>query len=170
MILPFSQQINGNNTYFAEKIIRALDFFGKNHDVEFYTNLFNKEPVFTSHLSLHFKNEKLGFNVVNPKLHTIRKDEKNRWKAGNKIHAVYNNRQKNQFQFAPTFECKRAEKDSFEIIYKGGVAILKVENKPDFQEVEKFAINDGFDSINDFFNYFNTDFTGKIIHFTNLKY
>lgn len=34
----------------------------------------------------------------------------------------------------------------------------------------KLAINDGFESIDDFFNYFNEDTTGKIIHWTDLEY
>lgn len=36
--------------------------------------------------------------------------------------------------------------------------------------IEKIAINDGFDSVDDFFSWFKDDFTGKIIHWTNLKY
>ena len=30
--------------------------------------------------------------------------------------------------------------------------------------------NDGFASISDFFKFFNKDYTGKIIHWTDLKY
>ena len=37
-------------------------------------------------------------------------------------------------------------------------------------EIEQLAQNDGFDTIEDFFAYFNDDFKGKIIHWTNLKY
>jgi hypothetical protein len=32
------------------------------------------------------------------------------------------------------------------------------------------AQNDGFDTIEEFFEYFNEDFSGKIIHWTNFKY
>jgi hypothetical protein len=38
------------------------------------------------------------------------------------------------------------------------------------KEVELIAQNDGFDRVEDFFTYFNKDFKGKIIHWTNLKY
>lgn len=34
----------------------------------------------------------------------------------------------------------------------------------------QLALNDGFDTIEDFFAYFNKDFTGKLIHWTDLKY
>ena len=37
-------------------------------------------------------------------------------------------------------------------------------------QMETLAIADGFDSIEDFFKYFTNDFTGKIIHWTDLKY
>ena len=43
---------------------------------------------------------------VKPKKHTIRKDEKDRWKVGNDIHFVINNRTKNRFQFAPITKVK----------------------------------------------------------------
>ena len=36
--------------------------------------------------------------------------------------------------------------------------------------IELLAKNDGFDSIQDFFKYFNTDFSGQIVHWNNLKY
>lgn len=34
----------------------------------------------------------------------------------------------------------------------------------------QLAQNDGFDTIEEFFEYFNEDFTGKIIHWTGLRY
>ena len=37
-------------------------------------------------------------------------------------------------------------------------------------EMLQLAHNDGFDTIDDFFAYFNEDFIGKIIHWTDLKY
>ena len=36
--------------------------------------------------------------------------------------------------------------------------------------VENIARNDGFDSINEFFDFFDKDFSGKIIHWTDKKY
>ena len=41
---------------------------------------------------------------------------------------------------------------------------------PGYQTMEKLAYNDGFESVEAFFNYFCKDFKGKIIHWTNLRY
>ncbi|MBD8349370.1 hypothetical protein [Dysgonomonas sp. HGC4] len=38
------------------------------------------------------------------------------------------------------------------------------------EEINTLAKNDGFDSTHDFFRWFNQDFKGKIIHWTDLKY
>lgn len=46
-----------------------------------------------------------------------------------------------------------------------------IDNKKlSYSEMEQLAINDGFDCIDDFFAWFNTDFTGKIIWFVDKKY
>lgn len=149
MILPFSQQINGKETFFDRKIQSCL-INELNYDFQLL-------------------NEKYGYKVNNykPKIHTIRKDEKNRWEVGNKIHAVYNNRQKNQFQFAPTFECKGIQKIIISVRYKH---VFIDSRELSVSEMNQLAINDGFDSVEDFFAYFNTNFTCKIIHFTDFRY
>jgi hypothetical protein len=36
--------------------------------------------------------------------------------------------------------------------------------------LEVIARHDGFDSVNDFLDWFSEDFTGKLIHWTDLKY
>ncbi len=159
MILGFKQEINSKPTYFAEKIWSMLITNNLSSKDEFYYYSNNMKLI--SDYSIH-----------KPKLHTIRKDESDRWHKGCLIHPVYNHRQKNQFQFTSTFKCLGTQKieikyhlqeelDYQPIIYIDGI---------EYHETEQLAINDGFDCINDFFAWFNTDFTGKIIHFTNLKY
>lgn len=37
-------------------------------------------------------------------------------------------------------------------------------------QIKQLAINDGFDSLESFYGYFNKDFSGKIIHWTDLRY
>jgi hypothetical protein len=110
------------------------------------------------------------------KNHTIRAGH--RWKAGMIIHPVIKNRTKNRFQFAPTMPCKSVQK--IEIEYEEGSPNVYINNqliywhtkRNTFGELKmrEIAINDGFDSVEDFFAYFNTDFKGQIIHWTNLKY
>lgn len=117
-----------------------------------------------------------------PKKHTLRHDPKDRWKVGMKIHPVINNRTKNRFQFAPVLEVKSIQK--IEIKYtessSGSPLIyIGIDNKcfdtynmvfSAFGNVEKLAINDGFPSVEAFFAWFNKDFSGKIIHWTDYAY
>jgi len=37
-------------------------------------------------------------------------------------------------------------------------------------KMNNFALKDGFNSIEDFFNWFKEDFEGILIHWTNFKY
>lgn len=161
MILPFSTQINGKKTHFPEKILLGIQ-----------QNNLSEEPLIFGLASKDFK----------PKLHTIREDKTDRWKPGVQIDFFINARQKNMFRFAPRIPVVSVQKikivhflaeahiyidDSFygEIFFNGnkeidGYAV----------NIEELAINDGFDDAEDFIAYFNKDFTGKIIHWTNLKY
>lgn len=117
-----------------------------------------------------------GGNWHTGKLHTIRAG--NRWKAGMLIHPVINNRTKNRFQFAPTMMCSSVQEITIRheigfphlwignslLYYKTGGKIYGAD------QMKALAINDGFNSVEDFFAYFNTDFKGQIIHRTDLKY
>lgn len=113
-----------------------------------------------------------------PKLHTMRQDEKNRWKPGMKIHAVVFNRTKKRFQFVPVMECKAVQ--DIEIVYgdhRVEVFIdceyydgVSMRDDTEHEELETLARNDGFKDKSGFFNYFKKGFTGKIIHWTDLKY
>lgn len=172
MILPFSSQINGKPTYFVEKILKSFDGKDCTEDDE----LMLKEAIYLELLS-PFK-----YDEVKPKLHTIREDKNDRWKPGVMIDFFINARQPNMFRFAPRIPVVSVQKikivhflaeahiyidDSFygEIFFNGnkeidGYAV----------NIEELAINDGFDDVEDFIAYFNKDFTGKIIHWTDLKY
>jgi hypothetical protein len=124
------------------------------------------------------------------KVTTIRLDKKNRWKAKNKIHFATGVRTKNYKQFAEG-ECTKVE----EIIiksanslpkshYNGCVYTIDVPVKGivfqmsysieiagkllTTQEIEALAKDDGFDDAKAFFEWFNTEFTGKIIHFKTI--
>lgn len=113
------------------------------------------------------------------KNHTIRSG--NRWKSGMKIHPVINNRTKDRFQFAPVLDCKSVQ--DIEIkemimtandcvkLQDGRVFTISIDGKYLIgEEIIKLALNDGFPSVEAFFQYFNTDFKGQIIHWTDLKY
>lgn len=179
MILPFSTQINGDPTYFPEKILKGL-----------YDNRIITVKEIQDRLELRILVRKGEFHEINfdhgrlhqAKLHTIRQDKNDRWKPGVMIDFFINARQKNMFRFAPRIPVVSVQKikivhflaeahiyldDSFygEIFFNGnkeidGYAV----------NIEELAINDGFYDAEDFIAYFNKDFTGKIIHWTDLRY
>ncbi len=139
---------------------------------------------------LKFDFNNLGYNAKN---HTIREDLKGLWHPEKKIHPVINNHTADRFQFAPTFRCFSVQKIDFNwgltTNFLARFPCCKVKKKDlgkpliskspcilidrkllSAKEVEILALNDGFESTEAFFKYFNKDFSGKIIHWTKLKY
>lgn len=128
-----------------------------------------------------------------PKLHTIREDKTNRWKAGMMIDFFINARTKNMFRFAPRVpvisiqkiniyrrddlpaSLHIGEKYIVDFPFEGEiyqlVYMIKIDDKwLSYDQIKELAKNDGFDTPEDFFAWFNKDFSGKIIHWTDLKY
>lgn len=186
MILPFSTQLNGKPTYFPEKILSGMlkEFENKSNPE------FKNTPEF-----IYDYGEFVGYHSVDvaleiidkskPKLHTIREDKKNRWQVGYLIDFYINTRKVNMFQFAPRVNVQSIQ--DIEIVWSGGsinVISIYIDDEcfvanynPEYNSstqrqnrMELLAQNDGFDSVEDFMNYFNTDFKGKLIHWTDLKY
>ena len=163
MILPFSKQINDKPTYFAEKIMVCL--LSK-------TNVNSQDLIkYANSFDYNFEIEKqIVLRKINMKIHTIRVDSKNRWYEGRLIHPVYNNRTKQQFQFAPTFECKGTQK--IQIFRSDNNMLIYIDDKliDNWATIDKLVQNDGFLDRTEFMNYFKNDFEGKIIHFTDFRY
>ena len=100
------------------------------------------------------------------KLHTIRWDGKDRWKKGRKIHFAHGVRTNN-------YNC-----------FKEGICIstqkIEIQDRTinvdgyylSSSTIEYLSINDGFDSLEDFWAWFDvySPFAGKIIHWTDLEY
>src|ERR1700730_6432384 len=105
MTVGFSTQINNKPTYFPEKIWASL----LQIDYDLYSDYLHPDGRPNQ---IKSKSYYMGFN---PKHHTIRKDEHNRWKAGMNIHFAINNRTPNYFQFAPVIKCVSVQ--TFEIKY-----------------------------------------------------
>lgn len=174
MILPFSTQLNGKPTYFVEKIWEGLlrTFF--KDDKEYIAHLNAYEKQFGKHWDYLPEEDK---RMTNPKLHTIREDATDRWKPGTKIDFFINCRQKDMFRFAPVLPVVSLQK--VHIMYKPeSVFFARTypadvyidERRLEVNEIPELAQNDGFSTVNDFFAYFNEDFTGKLIHWTILRY
>ena len=167
MILPFSTKINGKPTFFVEKIQTALRLPYFKYSVGFHEGFV--PPNFNFYVKSKCK----------PKIHTIRTDENDRWKAGILIDFFINCRQKNMFRFAPRVPVVSVQK--FQIVYydntdtKWDIPHLKYAVRIDNRrleptDIEKLALNDGFGTIEAFFEYFNEDYVGKIIHWTDFRY
>lgn len=170
----------GKPTFFPEKILASLIWNYPDYDWEQYADEIDKI----------YQPYECTVGDFEMKHHTIRRDEKDRWKPGNNIHFVINNRTKNRFQFAPVVKCESVqkieiynlgetadvpmsysiEKDDNGRFYDHAYAVWVDDELLGSYGVERLAINDGFDSVEDFFAWFNEDFQGKIIHWTGLKY
>jgi hypothetical protein len=111
--------------------------------------------------------------LAGTKIHTIRQDAPNRWRAGRTIQMATGVRTKDYNCFKNTV-----------CIGTQSISITHTTYSPDIQsfavmidglsltgeQIHALAIADGFDNITQFQNYFNTNFTGKIIHWLNIKY
>lgn len=106
-----------------------------------------------------------------PKKHTIRHGK--RWKAGMKLHLATGVRTKDYFQFNENIKglevCKSVQ--DIKITHYGDAMFVTVDGKHmPAEKVEQLALNDGFENVNDFVKWFNSDFEGQIIHWTDLRY
>jgi hypothetical protein len=177
MILGFSTifpkgkgKLSGNKTRFVEKITRSM------------IKVLDKElddfiPSCTGMLGYGSEGQFVNKVIhLKPKKHTIRTDEKNRWKVGINIDFFIGVRTKNMFRFAPKLKVKSIQK--IEITYNEVVCekycsepAIFIDNKPlNIFQIQDLAVNDGFADESEFCHWFNEDFTGKIIHWTDLKY
>ena len=172
MILPFSTQLNAKPTYFVEKILKCFD----EREASESDKEMLREAIEKGYLDVW------KYDDVTPKLHTIRKDEKNRWRPGTKIDFFINCRQEDMFRFAPVLPVVSIQEFEVNYVPTGKnldlQPIVFIDKKffyhnlisNDTSKMFLLAKNDGFDSIPAFFDYFNKDFKGKIIHWTDLSY
>ncbi|MEO7977755.1 hypothetical protein [Flavobacterium sp.] len=183
MILGFSTQINGKPTYFPEKILGGLLLEAeRSNNIVFHAHItkYIRESTEFKKTDYHSIIEIVeGLEVF--KYHTIREDKTDRWKAGMKIDFFINVRKKNMFRFAPVLPVVSTQK----IKIKHGMDYISIWIDDCLYEVEhngfyenykyedlilELAQNDGFDTVEDYFKYFNKDFKGKIIHWTDKRY
>lgn len=111
------------------------------------------------------------------KIHTIRADVYNRWHAGRSIQMATGVRTKayNQFNVdRPDLQtCISTQAITINYItYKGftGPSVRIDGQRLTAIKLHMLAVADGFDNIDQFFAWFNTDFEGKIIHWTDKRY
>jgi len=118
------------------------------------------------------------------KKHTIREDATNRWKEGRVMDMATGVRTKQYNKFTEQI-CLGIQKIEFKwhtenkglVNESRGVRVFidgRNINGEWFNEdemlIDVLARNDGFDNRVDFFTWFSEDFTGKLIHWTDLRY
>lgn len=145
MILNFQTTFkDGSPTYFVDKISETFDFLDNEELQNIWDSawgkFFGKEE-----LNLLFKrwSDLTELPEVHQKLHSLREDIHDRWQIGAKLQRVYILDQKDGMGHARE--------------------LLGV-------DLATFVLNDGFDSLEQFWNYFTENKTLKIIHWTNFKY
>lgn len=117
------------------------------------------------------------------KIHTIREDSKDRWKPGKKIHFATGVRTKNYNNFLLKSVIKV---QGIHIIWSGTVMKILINGScvcnfntaayhadysgNGYKFLKRLAINDGFQSVEEFYKWFDKNFAGKIIHWTKYRY
>jgi len=171
MTLAFMTKLDGKPTYFIEKIWQSFPDEKTADIFSYYLDGMD---------SVHY-NFSCDAIDMREKIHTIRLDKSKRWKVGNKIHFVINNRTPKRYQFAPIVIVKSVQDIKITEMLMTQTAYCTVSNNKIFKveidgrvlhksEVEKLAFNDGFENVDAFFNYFNEDFKGSLIHWTEHEY
>jgi len=187
MILGYKQYFpfNGEWTNFEHKILAG---FPSGYSMVIGKSYCSGLPI---NQQLSYMNLFLD-NIANadPKLHSIREDKHNRWKPGMIIHHSFGIRTKKYRCFAKS-KCVAVQNISIlvmsqicvenchtvteyiprlnETFYKTFKILIDGRELSD-KEIGVLAKNDGFDSTDDFFRWFDKPFKGKIIHWTDLKY
>ena len=178
MILAFMTHFpNGKPTYFFDKIQTSfvIESTIKKRPGELgydivYKNLQNniKHPGEWWEL---VENAEEPENQHKTKIHTLRKDKGNRWKKGVKIHFTLWNRTPRQtcFGVRPCTGTQRV------VIVPEAKEITLIDRAEKFgmrqiTDIEQFAKNDGFDTVEEFWEYFDKPEAYTIIHWTDFKY
>ena len=161
----------GKPTNFIEKILLGMSrsgiWNGDNHDSFEKTMDECEEKGF---LNVNYWNE-IFDEISKLKIHTIRRDKECKWHKGNPIHFSTPIKKDESFQFAPVIEC--TGKERIKIVYWSSLPkplVMIGDTVINMKAIEQLAFNDGFDSVEDFFNWFDSDFEGWIIHWTQFRY
>jgi hypothetical protein len=111
------------------------------------------------------------------KKHTVREDKKNRYRCGCTLHLSVGVRSK-RYRCLKKVLCTGVQ--SIQIRYGNGryhkvfvyqdVRVTVDGRELGYGEVTELAKNDGFENQDSFFRFFKRDFSGKIIHWSNILY
>lgn len=158
-VFPTTHPKAGQQTFFIEKVWRALG--GSPSYVEHY-------------LEETERNYNINMSNCRPKIHTVRPTPA-------KLMRLYDFKvwlDKPYRSSQLTFKYKQTylSNQKFELIWAGGkrcdiMPIIKIDGRSlSASEIAEFAINDGFDGVGDFFDWFPKDFEGYVRHWTDKTY
>lgn len=140
---------------------------------------------------LAFKPQFVEPILLGTKVHTLREDISYRWHEGCLMHMATGVRTKAYHQFAfhtcksvqsvELWERASAAARNSNLKIEGEEPVIIVDERPlTIEEATLFALNDGFDSLEDFFEFFLPKsersegaclfFAGRLLHWTDLKY
>lgn len=177
MNLSFKQRVNGDPTFFIQKIWDGLiskEICSYRQFVEFNNRHRDKFGIPFSGFDHWVFSFSSSSPTSLPKLHTIRHPRKGQrqWRVGDKIHFSINPRQKSYFQFAPVVQVKSIQEISIDYSQAfHGYPVVWVDHvalKP--YDLMKLAEYDGLKNVDHFFKWFNESFEGYIIHWTDKMY
>lgn len=168
MILSFMTHFeNGKPTYFLDKIQECESVEKKSVLVVLYQTirLHKNLPydVFTTIVDLD--------RTVNPKIHTLRRDKQNKWKKGKKIEFVIFEGTHIETCFSEG-KCTGIQRV---VLVPEAKEITLIDSSAKFgmrqiEDIEQFAKNEGFDSVEEFWEYYDKPEAYTIIHWTDFKY
>jgi hypothetical protein len=193
MILPYSHKFNSKlpiigdqPTDFLNKIWRGLIVNDlANYDQYDYL-MQGANQKFKDHEEKIFFNDNIKkSNTI--KIHTMRKDITDFWQTNKSINSFYFTSRPHMTKIHPTLPVVNIQKikivhdlEHVTVIIFSGTEIsmmkkiIKVGKNflmPDHDDsILKMAQNDGFLNLKQFFTFFNKDWEGKIIHWTNKMY
>lgn len=174
---PWHTEKNPAPTNFREKILFGAGYIT---DVQKTFHGIERKIVKETDIDAIEIHKKMG---AIGKIHTMREDPHNRWKAGRKIEMVYRGagykildhfnkgipelgemkeKQKVEIKWVPFIGAGGSFK-TIDITIDGGRSLTT-------DQIMVLAANDGFDSIDDFFRWFNKDWSGYILHWTDFRY
>lgn len=106
---------------------------------------------------------------LRPKFHTLREDPHNRWKPTRLIQHAYFPRTVNYQCFLEN-RCISIQRVEIRHLNPRHHLVMVDGRRLSFEEVLRLARNDGFEGHADFFRWFDCDWKGKLIHWTDLRY
>lgn len=165
MKLSFGTDIDDQPNYFVEKIWKGLTSLSVHLEKDYYQYLQRHLEKFNRSWDGDQYTE-----FLEPKLHTIRKDVDDLWRAGMEITMVIDKDSPQEFQFAPILSCQSIQKIELHKTDNGWVQIRIDGRFLTAEEVQQFAVNDGFSNADALYAYFKGSFKGKLIHWTAFKY